>query len=231
VEPLAVRDLASRYVLCIQLMSQQNVESAIPVFRKLFAKYGMPLTIRVDNGSPFGSKGAAGLTRLSAWWVKLGIEVEFTRPGHPEDNGAHEQLNGVLKVETASPPAQTWRGQQRRTNRWVEEYNQIRPHEGIGMKAPAMLYKVSARRMPEESRRLSYPQEWETRFIKRNGMMNWRGQMRYIGEAFGGERVGLKSKRPGVWRVYFGKLLIGEFAERLPGGMSPAKYRRRRTKS
>jgi hypothetical protein len=209
-------------------MSQQNVERTIPAFRDLFLRYGMPRAIRVDNGSPFGSKGAAGLTRVSAWWAKMGITVDFIRPGHPEDNGGHEQFHGVMKTQTATPPAQTWRGQQRRTQKWVKEYNQIRPHEGLKMKAPAMRYRSGSRKMPEEGRRLTYPKQWETRLVKRNGMMHWRGETRFVGEAFGGERVGLKNKKPGVWRVYFCKLLIGELQERQPGGINPARHQRRK---
>jgi transposase InsO family protein len=223
VEPLTVRDLVSRYVLRIQLLRQQNVEECVPIFGRLFREQGVPLAIRVDNGSPFGSKGPAGLTRLSAWWVKLGIRVEFIRPGHPEDNGAHEQLHRVLQAETANPPAKTMRGQDRRTQKWIREYNHQRPHEGIQMKRPRQLYRPNRRRLERQPRHWKYPKEWERRMVRKNGMMHWRGQQRFVGEAFGGQRIGLHEIRPGVWRVYYCQLLIGQLDEH---GIRPATYRR-----
>lgn len=225
-EPLTVRDLASRYVLAVQLMAQQDVQTALPVFKALFGRYGLPKAIRVDNGSPFGSKGPGGLTRLSAWWTKLGIEVQFIRAGHPEDNGAHEQFHRVLKAETASPPAKTWRGQQRKTQRWVEQYNEHRPHEALLMKAPAEVYSCSAQKINQDNARLSYPRSWPSRAVKTNGMISWRGRARSVGEAFARERVGLKPKGTGVWHVYFGPLLIGELREADATGMRPAVYQR-----
>lgn len=228
VEPLTVRDGLSRYALKVQLMRQQNVEGTVPVFRRLFVAKGLPRRIRVDNGSPFGSKGPLGLTRLSAWWVKLGIEVEFGRAGHPEDNAAHEQFHGVMKAETASPPAQTWRGQKRRTQRWVEEYNEARPHEALGMKVPAQSYRPSARKFTPTEQPLRYPRGWESRQVKSNGEVSWRGRARFIGEAFARERVGLKEHKARVWRVYYEKHLIGQLYDKERGGMRPATYRPRR---
>lgn len=230
VEPLTVRDSASRFVLVVELMRQQNVEDTIPVFRRLFRENGKPWCIRVDNGSPFGSKGAAGLTRLSVWWIKQGIKVEFIRPGHPEDNANHEQFHGVLKKETINPPAQTWRGQQRRTKAWVEEYNEERPHEGLEMRKPADDYEKNPQRFSEKRGPIIYPLEWESRLVRANGMIHLRGRKRYVGEAFGGERVGLKRVRKGDWRVYFGQMLIGELREDDREGMRPAKHRRRKSR-
>jgi putative transposase len=119
VEPLTVRDGFSRYTLAVHLMRQQTIAATLPVFRRLFHQRGLPGRIRVDNGSPFGSKGPLGLTHLSAWWIKQDIAVEFGRAGHPEDNAGHEQFHRVMKAETANPPTHTWRGQRRRTQRWV----------------------------------------------------------------------------------------------------------------
>lgn len=111
VEPLTVRDLATRYLLQICLLERQGVEDSRWAFEKVFRTYGLPRVIRSDNGAPFGSTGVLGLTRLSAWWVKLGIEVEFIEPGRPEQNGAHEQLHRVYKEEAARPPAKTFGAQ------------------------------------------------------------------------------------------------------------------------
>src|SRR5258708_27581470 len=101
----------------------------------------------MDNGSPFGTVGPAGFSRLSAWWAALGIRVEFIAPGHAEQNGGHEQMHRVMKAETARPTSVHRRAQQRRTDRWVKGYNQIRPHEALGQRPPAELYR--SKRMAE----------------------------------------------------------------------------------
>ena len=225
VEPLTVRDGCSRYTLTVHLLRQQNVAATLPVFRRLFRRYGRPRAIRVDNGSPFGSKGPRGWTRLSAWWVRQGIAVEFIRPGHPEDNGGHEQFHRVLKAETATPPAQTWRGQQRRTQHWVRQYNEQRPHEALGMKVPAQWYRPRRRVWTEHPPPLRYPQQWETRQVKTNGEISWRGRPRFIAESLAGEKIGLQKMRSERWRVYFGSWLMGELHAHERSGMRPVVYR------
>jgi len=225
VEPLTVRDGFSRYTLAVHLMRQQTIAATLPVFRRLFRQRGLPGRIRVDNGSPFGSKGPLGLTRLSAWWIKQDIAVEFGRAGHPEDNAGHEQFHRVMKAETANPPTHTWRGQRRRTQRWVQQYNEDRPHEALEMKVPAQLYRPSSRKLSERRQPLQYPRTWESRKVKSNGEVSWRGKVRFIAEAFAGERIGLKRFRTGERRVYFGKLLIGQLRDNERGGMRPAVYR------
>jgi len=231
VEPLTVRDAFSRYTLTVHLLRQQNVAATLPVFRRLFRRYGRPRAIRVDNGSPFGSKGPRGWTRLSAWWIKQGIAVAFIRPGHPEDNGGHEQFHRVLKTETARPPARTWRGQQRRTQRWLRQYNEQRPHEALGMKVPAQWYRPRRRVWTERRPPLRYPQAWEARQVKTNGEISWRGTVRFIAESLAGEKVGLQRKRNGRWRVYFGSWLMGELPQHERGGMRPVVYRTKRSRA
>jgi len=145
VEPLTVRDLYSRYVLEVRLLADQRWELVQRAFTRVFRRYGLPHTIRVDNGGPFASTGPVGLSRLSAWWTALGVRVEFTRPGHPEDNGAHEQFHRVLKTETTKPPSTTMRAQQRRIARWVKVYNCFRAHEALGQRTPAEFYRQGRR--------------------------------------------------------------------------------------
>jgi transposase InsO family protein len=129
VEPLTVRDLYSRYVLAVRLLPSQQVEVARREFARIFKEHGVPERIRCDNGAPFGGAGPTGLTRLSAWWVKLGIVVEFIRPGRPCENGAHEQFHRVYKKEVAVDPLPSVPAQQRRSARWLRDYNWQRPHE------------------------------------------------------------------------------------------------------
>ena len=228
VEPLTVRDLASRYILDFYLLPRQSVETAGWVLGKVFQEYGLPQVIRVDNGSPFGSTGALGLTRLSAGWVKLGIKVEFIEPGHPEQNGAHEQMHRVYKAETLRPVAQTLRGQKGRTKRWRQEYNQQRPHEALGMGVPADHYRKSRRKLPATVRPWQYPKGWASRRVKGKGMISLEGRSRFVGEAFETERVGLKRLQPGKWEVYFGPCLVGELHDADAGGIRAVVYRKKR---
>src|SRR5262249_32732961 len=152
-------------------------------------KHGVPQRIRCDNGTPFGAGGPTGLTRLSAWWVKLGIGVEFITPGRPCENGAHEQFHRVYKAEVAKEPEGTRAAQQQRSARWLPDYNEHRPHEALGMKTPAAVYKKNRRRM-KLVRPWKYPPSWERRWVKGNGEIRRRGQRRYVGEAFVRDYVG-----------------------------------------
>ena len=231
VEPLTVRDLASRYVLGIILLRRQSVENARRAFERVFRQYGLPEVIRTDNGSPFGAVGALGLTRLSAWWVKLGIRVEFIEPGCPEQNAAHEQFHGVYHQEVAQPAAESFAGQRTRTGRWRVHYNQERPHEALGMRVPAELYRKSTRPMPQRLTPWQYEPGWVTRLVKGHGLIGWHGRSRFVGEAFERERVGLKRIRAGVWEVYFGPLLIGEVWDADTGAVRAVRYREGRRKN
>ncbi len=226
VEPLTVRDLYSRYGLAIVLLRTTAVAPTQRALRRLFARHGLPRRIRCDNGTPFGAIGTTGLSRLSAWWVKLGIEVEFITPGQPSENGAHEQFHRVYKAEAATCPAHTVRGQQRRSERWLAHYNRERPHEALGMKTPAELFRSNPRRVPRRLAAWSYPEGWIRRWVKGNGEISWRGKRRYIGEAFVLDYVGLKATGFGVWRVYFGPMLVGELREKESGAIRMARYAR-----
>jgi transposase InsO family protein len=148
VDPLTVRDLHSRYGLGIVLLEGQDVARTRREFVRIFRRHGLPARIRCDNGTPFGGGGPTGLTRLSAWWIKLGIEVEFMTPGRPGENGAHEQFHRVYKAEVARHPARTLAAQQRRSTAWLRGYNHGRPHEALGMRTPSERYRTNRRRMP-----------------------------------------------------------------------------------
>jgi putative transposase len=226
VEPLTVRDGFSRYLLVVRLLRNQSWRPVRRVFLFLFRENGYPAVIRVDNGSPFGTTGPAGLSRLSAWWTALGIRVEFIAPGHPEQNGAHEQMHRVLKAETTRPASCHRRAQQRRTDRWVRIYNWVRPHEALEQRAPAEVYRPQPG--PLRSAQLSYGKGWAVRKVRSNGEIKWQGRKRFVGEAFVGYPVGLKPNGQGRCKVYFAALLIGELWASDPGGIRPAKYARSR---
>jgi transposase InsO family protein len=225
VDPLTVRDLYSRYGLSVALLRRQDTEQTRREFERIFRKYGRPRRIRCDNGTPFGAGGPTGLTRLSAWWVKLGIEVEFITPGRPCENGAHEQFHRVYKAEVARHPASSIALEQRRSIQWLRHYNHQRPHEGLGMKVPGERFCKNRRRMPKQLRPWSYSSRWQRRWVKGNGEINWRGIRRYVGEAFINDYVGLKPAGPSQWDVYFGPLLIGRLNEHERGSLRMARYR------
>lgn len=223
VDPLTVRDLFSRYVLAVRLLPDQSWWRVRAVFTGLFGRHGRPQIIRVDNGGPFGSTGPAGLSRLSAWWTEQGIRVEFIRPGHPEQNGAHEQFHRVLKAQTMRPVAGHRRAQQRRITRFVRMYNEERPHEGIGQRTPAQLYRRGTRghgRGPE----WKYARRWAVRRVRSNGQIKWQGRLRLVGEAFVGRAVGLQGRRGGWHRVYYREIFLGELHALDAGGLRPATY-------
>lgn len=223
VEPLTVRDLYSRYALGVVLLERNDIEATRRAFGRLFQRYGMPARIRCDNGAPFGGGGPTGLTRLSAWWVKLGIEVQFITPGCPGENGAHEQFHRIYKAEVARQPAQTMAAQQLKTNRWIKQYNEQRPHQGLGMKTPAEVFKANRRRLKTPTT-WSYPRGWLRKWVKGNGEITTNGTRRYVGEAFERDHVGLKPVRTGVWEVYYRQLMIGELHEQEHGSIRMAKY-------
>lgn len=225
VEPLTVRDLFSRYALAITLLPSQGIVETRRAFARIFKKHGLPERIRCDNGTPFGGGGPTGLTRLSAWWVKLGIRVEFITPGRPCENGAHEQFHRVYKAEVAAKPEPTRRAQQERSARWMRQYNRQRPHEALAMKTPGEIFKKNHRRM-KKARAWSYPRGWERRWVKGNGEINRMGARRFVGEAFVRDYVGLKPVSAGVWEVYFGPELVGELHEKESGRIRMAKYER-----
>lgn len=181
--------------------------------------------IRGDQGVPFAGTGPALFARLSAWWVSLGIGVEFSRRARPGDNAAHEQWHRELKAETASPPAATAAAQQRRQDRWLRRYNQERPHEALGQRVPADFYRRSPRRYGG-ARPVCYPAHFAQRRVRPGGEICWQGRRRFAGESFEGYTVGLRPASRGVWRVYFYEMLVGELHDGEASGRRSARYRR-----
>jgi len=226
-EPLTVRDLHSRYILGVFLLKSQSDREVRRCFLKLFEKYGLPKAIKSDNGAPFGGKGPLGLSRLSVWWLRLGIKVEFSRPGHPEDNAGHEQMHRVMEAEAVRGAGNNLRAKNRRMTYWVKEYNFERPHEALGQNPPSLIYQPSSRRHCGEPQKLEYGSEYEVRRVRNRGTIKWKGRLWFLGRAFVGESMGLKEGSLGVQKVYLGDLLVGELHERDPGGMRPARWVRK----
>jgi hypothetical protein len=216
----------SRYGLCVRLLPNQADAAVRRVFGHLFGQRGLPDIIRVDNGSPFAGTGALGLSRLSVWWLRLGIRVEFTRRARPGDNAGHEQFHGCYQREVAAASAAARDQAQRRSNRWLAQYNQERPHEGLGGRTPAALYRPSRRLYPQCLPPLKYPHGWAQRRVRNRGHIKWQGRLRFIGRAFIGQTVGLKANRQHYWTVHLGKQLIGHLHATDSTGMRPAHWQR-----
>ena len=215
-DPLTITDAHSRYILrCQALRGTTGVIAIQPLFVATFREYGLPEAMRTDNGSPFASVGLGGLSALSVWWIRLGIRLERSRPGHPQDNGRHERMHRTLKQATANPPRSTLPKQQEAFDVFRIEFNEERPHESLGQKPPASVYQPSTRdypdRLPEQQ---GYPDEWQKRKVREGGRIKWNGQQVQINYALWGQEIGLKPIGDGLWAVYFESLELGVFDER-----------------
>ena len=188
-DPLTVSDLYSRYLVRLEAVPQATQYWTRRSFERVFGHYGVPEVIRVDNGSPFGSIGPGGLSKLSAWWITLGIEVEFIRPGHPEDNGSHERMHRTMKEECCEPASVNAAAQQRRFERWRQEFNEERPHEAIDYRFPGEMYQASARHYESCVKNELYEVGEKTHRVSENGGVYWNGKNWLIGEAFAGLEV------------------------------------------
>jgi len=212
--PLTVVDHVSRYLLaCDAYPSNEGVHTR-RAFERIFRKYGLPRAILSDNGSPFGSPGLARLSRLSLWWIRLGIRIERIVPGHPEQNGAHERMHRTLKAETTRPPEQTMDRQQKRFDEFRHVYNAERPHEALGQKRPATIYRPSPRPYPESLPPIEYAGHLETRKIDCRGMMRWKHERIFTSKTLTGEWVGLEEIDDGIWSLYYGPVLLARLDER-----------------
>jgi hypothetical protein len=179
------------------------------VFESMFREYGLPAAMRSDNGPPFASKAPAGLTRLSMWWLRLGIRHERIEPGCPEQNGRHERMHLTLKLETATPPQANLRRQQEAFIRFEKEYNYERPHEALNYRTPAELYQRSEREYPSKLPPLEFPNGVQLRRISQQGSVKWNCERTFISAVFARETVGLLEVDDEYFEVYYGSLLVG----------------------
>lgn len=213
-DPLTVNDVYSRASLECRALVAPKLEDVQYRLEVVFCELGLPRFMLSDNGPPFGSRGLGGLTRLSVWLLRLGVEPVFIQPGHPEQNGRHERFHQTLKAETANPPRASIRAQQAAFDRFTREYNEERPHESLGLRPPAELYTRSERDMPYHVPEHEYGDEFEVRRVRRDGSLKWKASNIFLGEAFAGELVGIKSTDSGHSRVHLGPVELGVIHER-----------------
>ena len=208
-EPLTVRDAFSRFVLTAAILDSCKTTDVRPHFELLFNRHGLPSAIQVDNGPPFASTRArAGLTRLSAWWVSLGIEVIRGRPGHPQDNGGHERMHLDMRYEVEDYGATNLRLQRGALESWRHEFNHVRPHEALEMKTPADVYQRS-QRLYRGTIRPQYPPDLIVRKVFTGGGIRYRGRKYFLCSAIEGYHVGIRDRGDGDTTVFFYNVDIG----------------------
>jgi putative transposase len=208
VEPLTITDGFSRYLISVTATGSTQQAEAKPLIERAFRDYGLPEVIRSDNGSPFASTGITGLTALSVWWIKLGIQHERIDPGHPQQNGSHERFHLTL-LEAMRPPASNRAAQARRFAAFSRDFNEERPHEALGQRTPASIYRPSSRSMPVRLPEPGYPAEAAVRQVRSNGDIKWQGDFVHICSALAGEAVAVEETEDGHWQVRFFDVPVG----------------------
>ena len=211
--PLTVQDMHSRFLLACHGRPDVTIDGVIPVFTRLFRKFGLPDRIRTDNGTPFASNALGRLSRLSVWFVQLQILPEFIEPASPQQNGRHENMHLVLKRRTTRPPRSNMRTQQRAFRNFMAEFNHIRPHEALDGAVPADLYRPSPRPFPKTLEPITYPGHFETRLVSYNGGIRWYRHRVPVSRLLAGHNVGLEEIDHGLFDVYFGPIWLGRFVE------------------
>lgn len=208
--PLTVTDNASRYLLGCHGVSATDSVQAKPLMEGLFREYGLPEGMLSDNGSPFASRSAGGLTRLSKWWVELGIRVHRTQPGTPTQNARHERMHGSLNRAIGDRMrGASLRQQQAALQAFREEYNEHRSHEALGRRTPASVYQPSRRRYSPVRRPIEYGVDQAVRHVRHNGEIKWRGHLIYISELLAKHRVGLQEVENDRVEVRYSFHLLG----------------------
>lgn len=203
--PLTVRDARSRFILGVTLLGDEREESVRAAMIEIFKKYGLPKSIRSDNGAPFAcTQALLGLSKPSVWWLRLGIELNRGRVGCPQDNGAHERMHKDMKRELQAERTDT----QAEMDEWVGDFNNLRPHQALNGKTPSKLYRRSFREYTGSLVEFDY-KGLETRKIDKHGDLKWHSMDYFLSEALRGERVGMKSLGKNRYEVWFCEYLLG----------------------
>ena len=211
--PLTITDFTSRYLLSCESLETTKEVYAFGLFERAFKEFGVPISIRTDNGVPFASPNALfGLSRLTVWWLRLGIQIERIKPGRPQENGRHERMHLTLKKEVCKPAAQNFLQQQARFDEFIQEYNHQRPHQALKMQYPGELYKPSNRQytgLPD----VDYPMADKVITVTQCGRICLHNKKINFSEVFAGQNVGIKEINNKIWLVSFMNYDLGYFDE------------------
>jgi len=206
--PLTVADKHSRFLLGCTGLTGTSTALAQPVFERLFGEYGLPQMILSDNGTPFASSGFCGLSRLSVWWMRLGIVPMTIEPGQPQQNGSHERMHRTLKAETTRPPGEDMAEQEDRFDGFRYEFDYERPHAALSLDCPCEHYTPSPRVMPKALPEPSYPGHYELRRVRHNGEIKLKGKKWYLSLALTGQMLGLEEVDEDAWSIYLDRFLL-----------------------
>jgi len=212
--PLTVADQHTRYLLAVHALLNTRAVGARAAFECAFRTYGLPQAIRTDNGVPFANTGLHGLTQLSVWWLRLGIQHQRIRPASPQENGAHERMHRTLKAETTRPPARDLQQQQRAFTAFRRAYNAERPHAALAGDTPGARYTPSPRPYPARLPALEYPGHFTVKLVTNAGTIRFKQRLLFLAHALTHHHVGLEETADGVWSLYLGPVLLGRIDER-----------------
>ena len=208
--PLTVTDQYSRYLLKCEGLVEPKFEPVKVQFERVFREFGVPQRIRSDNGPPFASVAVGGLSKLSVWWIQLGILPERIEPGQPQQNGRHERMHKTLKQETANPPSRSMVEQQRIFDRFRGVFNDERPHEALGQKPPSSRYCTSARALPSKLEPPAYPTSMKVHRVDASGRLSFFGTYHQLTSVLAGQSVGLEAIDEDTWELFYGPILLAE---------------------
>lgn len=213
--PLTIADSKSRYLFTAKAHTSENFKAVKPEFTRIFRIYGMPKQIHTDNGNPFGSVSSIQrYTRLSYWFIDLGILPVFSDPAHPEQNGRHERMHRDLKAACAKPSSFNLKSQQRKLNSFIKEYNKVRPHEALDMETPASVHIKSKNPFPERIKEYEYPTNMKVMNVTKSGSVRWKSYYWvYMTRALIGKKVGAEEIGNGIWKVFYRDVFLGYFNE------------------
>jgi len=209
--PLTIADSFSRIVLSAKGMLNGTTKNAMAEFIRVFKRYGLPKQIHTDNGQPFAHIRSLGrLSKLSVWFMELGIKPVFSDPASPQQNGRHERMHRDLKGEATRPPGKNLQSQQTKLNKFVRNYNEIRPHEALDMRTPAAVHRISEKKYPKVIEPWIYPKEYKIRRVTNNGAIRiGRAEWLFISTAFAGKELGFLELGNRIYEMYFREFFLG----------------------
>ena len=203
--PLTIADPGSRYIFAVEALASTCVEAAVPVFERVFRRWGLPEQMITDNGTPFcTARALGGITELSKMWIKLGIQHVRIEPGRPQQNGIHERMHRTLKHDATQPPEPNMRAQQRRFDIFVEEFNNVRPHQALGQERPVSRVEPYRRPYPPRMPPIDYPMSFQVRIVRGDGKIKWKGERLFVSNVLRGEPVAMLEVYNDQWDLYFG---------------------------
>lgn len=211
--PLTISDFKSRFVISCEALDSTSENPCYSVFEEAFKEFGLPKAIRSDNGVPFASGNSLwGLTKLSVWWIRMGIKIERIKPGNPQQNGRHERMHRTLKLEATKPPALNMLQQQEKFFNFIQEFNYERPHQALEMKCPGEVYEKSPRRY-DGITDLTYPGFDKSLLVTNCGRICINKSKIHLSNAFANQRIGLNEVDDNIWEVNFMDYRLGFFDE------------------